>query len=122
MNKKFCVENLGELEFVLRLIENDYPTAFIAKKVDSENELFIFDEYDNDETSVTWICAQISIDDLDDLNKGLKTLNSCFLGPRNTKKEGFLVTSKAGNKRATCFPLDDLTAYLAKKDVFVSGR
>lgn len=120
MNKKFYVDNLGELEFVVTLIENDYPVSFVAQMVNSETSLFIFDEYDNDDTSVTWICARISIDDLDDLNRGLKTLNSCFLGPRNTKKEGYLITSRAGNERATCEPLNDLTKYVAENDVFVS--
>lgn len=119
MNKNFVIEGLGELEFVVTLIESDHPVSFVAKKVNSDSIIFIFDEYDFDQDSVTWICSQISIDDLDKLNRGLKTFNSCFLGPRNSPKSGYIVNSRRGNEHATSTQVSDLTNYLAETDIFI---
>lgn len=119
MNRTFFVESLGEMEFLVSLIEGDYPITFVAKKINSEAPLFIFDECSSDDNSVSWICSEIGIDDLDLLNRGLKKLNSCFKGPRNSKKTGYLITSISGLKEAKCEKKEDLADYLAEEDIFV---
>lgn len=119
MSNKFFINGLGHFEYVVTLLSLDYPETFVARKISEELELFIFDEVENTSESVTWVCSPISIDDLDALNKGTKTLNSCFVGPRNTPKPGYLVTSYAGKEQAEYKKIENLMPYISDIDVYV---
>ncbi len=118
-NKRFFIKNLGEFEYLVTLLSVDYPETFVARKIGEECDIYIFDEIKNDENSITWICSAITIDELDGLNKGIRTLNSCFYGPRKTKKQGYLVTSSANKEEADCLLIDDTSKYVAERDVYV---
>lgn len=118
-NKRFYIKNFGEFEYVVTLLFVDYPETFVARRVGEECELFIFDEVNNNENSITWISCPISLDEFYGLNKGTITLNSCFMGPRKTKKAGYLVTSQSGKEEAEYKLIEDVTPYLADNDVYV---
>lgn len=119
MNDKFYIKGLGEFEYVVTLLSIDYPETFVARKTSDELELFIFDEVENNKESVTWVCSAISVDDLDALNKGTKTLNSCFIGPRRTPKPGYLVTSYFGKEQAEYKSIDNMSPFVSDIDVYV---
>ena len=119
MNKRFYVKNIGEVEYIATLFSADYPVTFVTRKVDSSCELYIFDEIKTDDVSITWICSRISVDEFDGLNKGTKSLNSCFCGPRHSKKQGYLVISKSGNEIADSVLIEDTSIYVGNEEVFV---
>lgn len=118
-NKRFFIKGLGEFEYVVTLLSVDYPETFVARKVGEECELFIFDEVKSDANSITWISCHISLDEFYGLNKGTVTLNSCFMGPRKTKKAGYLVTSQSEKEEAEYILIEDVAPYLADNDVYV---
>lgn len=118
MNKRFHIKTIGEVEYIATLLCVDYPITFVVRKVDSECELYIFDEIDNDDNSIKWICSRISIDELDGLNKGTKTLNSCFYGPRRSRKPGYLITSISGHDIAECQLIEDVSQYVDKEEIY----
>lgn len=118
-NKRFYIKGLGEFEYVVTLLFVDYPETFVARRIGEECELFIFDEIQNDKDSITWISCPISLDEFYGLNKGTVTLNSCFMGPRKTKKAGYLVTSRSGKEEAEYILIENTTPYLADNDVYV---
>ncbi len=118
MNKRFHVKTIGEVEYIATLLCIDYPTTFVVRKVNSNCELYIFDEIENDDNSIKWICSRISIDEFDGLNKGTKTLNSCFYGPRRSKKSGYLVTSISGYEVAECQMIEDVSRYVSDEEIY----
>lgn len=118
-NKKFFIKDFGEFEYVVTLLSTDYPETFVARRIGEECELFIFDEIKNTNNSISWITSPITLDQLYGLNKGTVTLNSCFLGPRKSKKKGYLVTSESGKEEAKYQLIEDLSPYVAENDVYV---
>lgn len=119
MNNRFFIKNLGEFKFLAPVITVDYPVTFVAKRKCDNIELFIFDEVASDDFVTQWVMCQISVDDLDDLNSGRLTLNQCFLGPRKTAKQGYLVTSKAGQEEAECEVIADISPFVSDQDCYV---
>lgn len=121
-NDTFAIDVLGTMKFIVSLIDYDYPRAFVCKKQKktfSELELFIFDEIDCGDDYVEWICAQISINDLDRLNRGIITLESCFFGPREGPKPGYKIISKNGENVASALLLDDVSLLVTNNHTFV---
>ena len=100
-DKVFVIKELGIFEFVVSLVEFDYPVVFVAKKITGSNiELYLFDEIESDENSVIWAMTQISYDQLSLLNKGVIKLSDCFISERGMPKNGFRVISESGNEKA----------------------
>lgn len=118
--KCFKIKNLGTMKFVLPIIDFDYPRTFVCKKEDSQNlVLYLFDEFDHDNNSLSWLCVQTSIDEIDRLNRGLITLESCFRGPRFTKKPGYIIKSFTGSDIADCELLNDISKFVEGRNTFV---
>lgn len=100
-DRVFVIKDLGIFEFVVSLVEFDYPVVFVAKKISgSKIELYLFDEIENNENSVAWAMTQISYDQLSLLNKGVIKLSDCFISERGMPKNGFRVISESGIERA----------------------
>jgi hypothetical protein len=116
-NSSFSVLGIGNLTIIASLLTIDYPRIFVATKINlEENEsdllLYIFEEIKVDESSATWAVSQISFSDLDELNRGLRTVQDCFRGSRGQPKKGFIVTSKEGAKEATSEIIDNIYPYI----------
>lgn len=108
------------MKYLISIVDFDYPRTFLCKLDGSEElRLYLFDEYDHDDSSITWICVQTSIDDIDRLNRGLITLESCFYGPRNIAKSGYLVRSFYGEDEAQAEFCNNISSYLKNNQTFI---
>ena len=120
MNSIFKIANLGKLKYVISLVDFDYPRTFVCKKVDSDSlELYLFDELNHGDDFVEWICTQISFDDLDRLSRGLITLESCFYGPRNSTKPGYIVTSNKDKEFAVASCSENISIYIPNNNTYI---
>ena len=120
MNNVFTVNGLGKMKFIVSLVDFDYPRTFICKKIDKESlELYLFDEFDHDDSSVTWLCVNISLDDADRLNQGLITLESCFFEARGKQKSGYKVISRSGCREAEAESIENVSAFIETNNTYV---
>lgn len=120
MNDVFTIKDLGSFSFVVTLIEIDYPRTFVCKKAGCQSvELFLFDEFNHGTDFVEWICVQISVDDLDRLNRGYITLESCFYGPRKTPKPGYKIISKSNVEIADSLFIDDVSSLIIDNQTYI---
>lgn len=114
-NKIFVIENLGIFEFVVSLVTFDYPEVFVARRISNKNncaDLFIFDEIESTDDSVSWAATQLSFEQFGLLNKGRIRLDSCFYGDRGSPKKGYKITSKSGLEKATKIDVDDISSII----------
>lgn len=120
MTDTFYINNLGEMKYIVSIVDFDYPRTFVCKRNGIKSvEIFLFDEYNHGDDYVEWLCVQISIDDLDRLNRGLSTLESCFYGPRNSGKNGYKVVSKKYDENATAVNIDNISTLVVNQQTFV---
>ena len=111
-NKIFVIENLGIFKFVVSLVSFDYPVVFVARRISNKEnsaDLFIFDEIESTDDSVSWAATQLSFEQFNLLNKGRIRLDSCFYGDRGAPKKGFKVTSQSGLTKATKIDVDEVS-------------
>lgn len=119
-DKIFKVKQLGQIKFILPIIDFDYPRVFLCKKDDSFSlTLYLFKEFNHDDSSISWICVQTSVDEIDRLNRGIICLESCFRGPRLTSKSGYIVKSSVGEEEAESTYCDDISSFIKSENTFV---
>ena len=120
MNDTFDIQGLGRLTYLVTLIDIDYPRAFVCKSIEpAPLELFVFTELDHGKDYLEWVCAQISVEDLDRLNCGMITLESCFMGPRKGPKSGFRVVSRADVERPEAVYVENISGLVKDHETFV---
>lgn len=122
MNKTFFIKNIGTLAYVASLVDIDYPRTFVCKRVDIRStDLFLFDEYNHGDNFVEWLCVQISYNDLDRLNYGYITLESCFFGPRGTPKSGYIVVSRSDMDVAESRYLANISSLITDNQTYIDS-
>jgi hypothetical protein len=115
--KEFRVDKLGCFEFLVTLLEIDYPRIFVAKIKDKPT-IFLFDEIFFDDEKVQWACTQISFLEFDNLNRGMTTIRQCFFGPRSEIKKGFIITSERGREIASSESVNNVSKLIKNDDFY----
>lgn len=114
----FEISDLGHFRFVVSLAGVEFPYIFVGQRNSDECGTFLFYQIDSDESSVTWAAVQISFEDFDNLNRGKKSVQDCFWGPRRTPIDGYIVKSVSGEEKATCKLVSNIYSYLEDDEPF----
>lgn len=110
MNKgtTFVINGMGSLKIIASLLTVDYPRIFIAKTEENNPLLFIFEEIAVNDSVAMWAVSQITFGEFDGLNRGLRTVQDCYRGPRGEKRKGYRVTAYSNKNGADSEPVSDI--------------